>query len=98
MVKTDTDTLPVMLASVLFHKEHFRKKDPEFFSKPTLQTGFWDLRNGGTETAENFLAGQVRMHTGNDKKTCEELEKLVEIIIDGSRDEQRRFLSEVCRV
>lgn len=94
VAKTDTDALVVMLASVLFHKKHLRQKDPEFFSTPILQAGFWDLRDGGTETAENFVAGQVRMHTGNNKRTCEELEELVEMIIEGSRDEQRRFLIE----
>lgn len=95
---SETNKLPVLLSSVLFYKEHFRKKDPEFWTIPTLQTGFWDLRNGETETAENFMAGQVRMHTGNDTKMCEELEELVEMIIEGSRDAQRRFLGEVSRV
>lgn len=98
MDKTETNTHPVVLSSVLFYKEHFREQDPDFWTVPTLQTGFWDLRNGGTETADNFMAGQVRMQTENDKKTCEELEELVERIIGGTRDAQKCFLSEVSRV
>lgn len=96
--ETETDPPLVLLSSVLFYKTHFRQKDPKFWTVPMLQTGFWDLRNGGRETEGNFVAGQVKMHTGNDKKTCEELEELVEVIIEGSRDAQRRFLSELSRI
>ncbi|KAJ5825999.1 hypothetical protein N7474_003137 [Penicillium riverlandense] len=88
----------VVLSAVLFHKKHFRRADPKFFTIPMFVAGFWDLRNGGTETPDNFRAGQVRMHTSDDKKTCEELEELVETIIEGTRDAQKRFLCEVGRV
>lgn len=87
-----------MFSSVIFYKKHLRQSDPEFFTTPTFQAGVWDLRNGGTETVENFQSGQVRMLCGNEKQVCEELEELAETIIENSRDEQKRFLGEVSRV
>lgn len=93
-----TNTLLVVLSSVLSYKKRFRQANPTFFTVPTFYAGFWDLRNGGTETPDNFRAGQVRMHTSDDMKTCAELEELVETMIEGTRDAQKRFLCEVNRI
>lgn len=87
-----------MLSSVIHYKQRFRKSDPDFFTFPNFLGGFWDLREGGTESAAGFKSGQVRMHCEDEKKLCEGLEDLVETILEKSRDEQKRFLSEVSRV
>lgn len=82
-----------MLSSVIHYKQRFRKSDPDFFTFPNFLGGFWDLREGGTESAAGFKSGQVRMHCEDEKKLCEGLEDLVETILEKSRDEQKRFLS-----
>ncbi|OKP12489.1 hypothetical protein PENSUB_1855 [Penicillium subrubescens] len=83
----------VMTSSILFYKHHMRASSPDFFKAPIFQTGFWDLRNGGDTTAENFQTGQVRMNGQGEKQLCDELEDFVETMMDDSQDAQRKFMT-----
>ena len=84
-----------MASSVLFFKEHFRDTDPDFFSFPTVQVGFWDLRDGGMATADNFKTGQIRIRGLNEKLICDELEEFVEKFLEERQGKQRKFLTEI---
>ncbi|KAJ5520255.1 hypothetical protein N7463_000708 [Penicillium fimorum] len=81
----------VMTSSILLYKEHFRKDSPDFFTDPVMQTGFWDLTNG-TATADNFQAGQVKIHGTGAKKICDELEAIVECCRRDTEEAQKKFL------
>jgi hypothetical protein len=85
----------VMTSSILFYKRHMRASSPDFFVAPVFQTGFWDLRNGGDTTAENFQAGQVRMYGRGEKQLCDELEDFVEALMKDSQDAQRKVMTEI---
>lgn len=85
--------LIVMTSSILFYKHHMRASSPDFFKAPVCQAGFWDLRNGGDTTAENFQTGQVRMNGRGEKQLCDELEDFVEAMMNDSQDAQRKFMT-----
>ncbi|KXG45973.1 uncharacterized protein PGRI_048290 [Penicillium griseofulvum] len=84
----------VMTSSILFYKEHFRKDAPDFFTDPSVQAGFWDLKNGAP-TPDNFHAGQVRIHGPKAKRICDELEEIAENCKRDTKDAQKRFLKMV---
>jgi hypothetical protein len=83
-----------MTSSVLFYKEHFRKKGRGLFVDPVIQAGFWDLRNDSA-TPENYQAGQVKIHGNKAKQICDELEDFVEGLKGNTDDAQKRFLKEI---
>jgi hypothetical protein len=83
----------VMTSSILFYKSHMRASSPDFFKAPVFQTGFWDLRDGGDTTAENFQTGQVRMNGRGEKELCDKLEDFVESVMHDSQDAQRKFMT-----
>jgi hypothetical protein len=83
----------VMTSSILFYKRHMRASSPDFFVAPVFQSGFWDLRNGGGTTAENFQTGQVRMYGRGEKQLCDELEDFVEAMMNDSQDAQRKVMT-----
>jgi hypothetical protein len=83
-----------MTSSILFYKEHFRKDAPDFFTDPSVQAGFWDLKNG-PPTPDNFHAGQVRIHGPKAKRICDELEEIAENCKRDTKDAQKRFLKMV---
>lgn len=82
-----------MTSSILFYKSHMRASSPDFFKAPVFQTGFWDLRDGGDTTAENFQTGQVRMNGRGEKELCDKLEDFVESVMHDSQDAQRKFMT-----
>ncbi|OQE37355.1 hypothetical protein PENCOP_c010G07881 [Penicillium coprophilum] len=86
----------VITSSILLYKEHFRKESPDFFIEPVMQTGFWDLTNGPT-TADNFQAGQLKIHGAKAKEICDELEGIVESCMRDTEDAQKRFLKALGR-
>ncbi|KAJ5157043.1 uncharacterized protein N7482_008143 [Penicillium canariense] len=88
----------VMSSSILFYKRHMRASSPDFFVSPVFQTGFWDLRNGGGTTAENFQAGQVRMYGPGEKYLCDELEVFVEALMEESKEAQKGFMMEASSI
>ncbi|CEJ54056.1 hypothetical protein PMG11_00381 [Penicillium brasilianum] len=90
-------TFYVMTHSVLFHKRHMRASSPDFFVAPIMQTGFWDLRNGGDTSEENFRAGQVRLYGPNEKQICDELEDFVEAMMKDSQDALKKVMIEINR-
>jgi hypothetical protein len=86
-----------MTSSVLFYKEHFRKKSKkssDLFVDPVIQGGFWDLRKENA-TPENYQKGQVRIHGNKAKEICDELEDIVEGLKGNTVDAQKRFLKEI---
>lgn len=88
----------VMIYSIIFHKRHMRASSPDFFGSPVMQTGFWDLRNGGDTSPENFHAGQVRLKGPDEKHICDELEEFAEAMMKDSQDAQKRVMIEINRV
>lgn len=87
-----------MTSSILFYKRHMRATSPDFFVAPIMQSGFWDLRNGGDTTEENFQAGQVRMNGPSEKQLCDELEDFVEALMEDSKDAQKKVMAEINRM
>ena len=87
----------VVIYSIIFHKVHMRASSPDFFCSPIMQTGFWDLRNGGDTSSENFHAGQVRLKGPGEKHICDELEEFAETMMKDRQDAQKTAMIEINR-